>query len=137
MHIIRLSVGKTSIKLSKCQPRSVRLCTYCSEKTCFLTAEQNRLFSTIPYIHILMLSKRRPPRDLHKDCLICLVIRGRLQANTMWIKAFTHRSCKSSILFKTIFYLSKTMPAYLQYGPVILLDWPSGSRSISDRSSLE
>ena len=55
--------------------------------------------------------------------LICIVIQGRLQANAMRIKAFTHRSCKSIRLFETIFSSSKTMPAYLQYSKELFANW--------------
>ena len=41
---------------------------------------------------------------------------GHLQTNSMWMKSFTHMSCKSIRLLETSVFFSKTVSAYLQYG---------------------
>ena len=41
----------------------------------------------------------------------------------MWIRSFTHMSCKSIKLLETIFSFSKTIPAYQQYGKELFASW--------------
>ena len=41
----------------------------------------------------------------------------------MWMKSFTHMSCKSIRLLESIFSFSKTIPAYLQYGKELFASW--------------
>ena len=39
------------------------------------------------------------------------------------MNSFTHMSCKFIRLFETIFYFSKTIPAYLQYSKELFANW--------------
>ena len=41
----------------------------------------------------------------------------------MWMKSFTHMSCKSIRLLEIIFSFSKTMSAYLQHGKELFASW--------------
>ena len=61
---------------------------------------------------------------------------GHLQANALWMKSFTHISCKSIRLLETIFSFSKTMSAYLRYGKELFASW-SCHTSLTGASGLD